>query len=73
MAENTCYTALNSNYWSPLTKQVEDLDDNYYVMKVEQHQKMDPRWEKILEKRRQRLAILDSGATSGAAGEKDKY
>jgi hypothetical protein len=38
-------------------------------MKVEQQQKMDPRWEKILEKRRQRLAILDSGATSGAAGE----
>jgi len=42
-------------------------------MKVEQQQKMDPRWEKILEIRRQRLAILDSGATSGAAGEEDEY
>ncbi len=49
------------------------MDDNYYVMKVEQQQKMDPRWEKILEKRRLRLAILDSGATSGAAVEEDKY
>ena len=34
---------------------------------------MDLRWEKVLEKRRQHLAILDSGATSGAAGEEDKY
>ncbi len=42
-------------------------------MKVEQQQKIDLRWEKILEKRQQRLAILDSGATLGAAGEEDKY
>ena len=28
---------------------------------------------KVLEKRQQRLAILDSGATSGAAGEEDEY
>ena len=42
-------------------------------MKVVQQQKMDPRWEKILEKWQQRLAILDSGVTSGAAGEEDKY
>jgi hypothetical protein len=42
-------------------------------MKVEQHQEIDPRWEKVLEKRRQRLAILDSGATSGAAVEEDEY
>ena len=73
MAENTCYTAFNSNYRSPLAKQVEDSDDNYYGMKVEQQQKIDPHWEKILEKQQQRLAILDSGATSGAAGEEDKY
>ena len=33
---------------------------------------MDPRWIKILEKRRARPAILDSGATSGAAGEEDE-
>ena len=32
---------------------------------------MDPRWTKILEKRRARRAILDTGATSGAAGEED--
>ena len=42
-------------------------------MKVEQQQEIDPRWEKVLEKRRQRLAILDSGATSGAAVEEDEY
>ena len=34
---------------------------------------MDPRWEKVLEKKQQSLAILDSGATSGAAGEEDEY
>ena len=73
MAENICYTALNNNYWSPLTQQVDDSDDDYYVMNVEQKQKIDPRWEKILEKQRQRLTILGSGATSGAAGEEDKY
>jgi hypothetical protein len=39
-----------NNYWSPLTKQVDDFDDYYYVMKVEQQQETDPRWEKILEK-----------------------
>ena len=72
-ADNIRYTALNNNYWSPLTKQADDSDDDYYVMNVEQQQKIDPRWEKILEKRRQRLAILDSGATSGAAGEEDGY
>ena len=33
---------------------------------------MDPRWIKILEKCRAHLAILDSGATSGAAGEEDE-
>ena len=38
-AENTCYTAFNSNYWSPLAEQVDDSDDNYDVMKVEQQQK----------------------------------
>ena len=70
--ENICYTALSNNYWSPLTKQVDDLDDGYYVMKVEPQQVIYPRWEKVLEKRRQRLAILDSGATSGAAGEEDE-
>ena len=73
MAENKCYTALSYNYWSLLSKQVKDSDDDYYVMKVEQQQKIDLRWEKILEKRRQRLAILDSGATSGGAGEEDEY
>ena len=34
---------------------------------------MDPRWAKILDKQRQSQAILESGATSGAAGEEDKY
>jgi len=38
-------------------------------MNTEQQKEMDPRWIKILEKRR---AILDSGATSGAAGEEDE-
>ena len=42
-------------------------------MQPQQQQDMDPRWTKILDKRRQRQAILDSGATSGAAGEDDEY
>ncbi len=42
-------------------------------MKAEQQQEMDPRWEKILEKQQQHCAILDSGATSGAAGEEEEY
>jgi hypothetical protein len=42
-------------------------------MNVEKATEMDPRWAKILEKRRLRHAILDSGATSGAAGEEDEY
>ena len=46
VAENICYTALNNNYWSPLTKQVYDSDEDYYIMKVEQQQEMDPRWAK---------------------------
>ena len=33
---------------------------------------MDPRWSKVLEKRIARQAFIDSGATSGAAGEEDE-
>ena len=50
VAENTCYTALSNNYWSPLTEQVDDSDEDCYIMKVEQQQEMDPRWAKVLEK-----------------------
>jgi hypothetical protein len=46
--------------------------DEGYIMKVAEQKEMDPRWAKILETQRQRLAILDSGATSGAAGEEDE-
>ncbi len=42
-------------------------------MKAEQQQVMNLRWEKVLEKQQHRLTILDSGATSGAAGEEDEY
>ena len=34
---------------------------------------MDPRWTMILDKLQQSQEILDSGGTSGAAGEEDKY
>jgi len=46
-----------------------ESEEDYYIMNTEQQKGMDPRWIKILEKRR---AILDSGATSGAAGEEDE-
>ena len=41
-------------------------------MNIEQPKEMDPRWTKILEKRQARRGILDSGATSGAAGDEDE-
>jgi hypothetical protein len=41
-------------------------------MNIEQPKEMDPRWTKILEKRQAHRGILDSGATSGAAGEEDE-
>ena len=42
-------------------------------MNVEKATEMDPRWAQILEKQRLRRVILDSGATSGAAGVEDEY
>ena len=75
VAENLCYTALvNNNYWSPLAEQVVDSEskEDYHIMNIEQQREMDPRWIKILEKRLARQAFIDSGATSGAAGEEDE-
>ena len=42
-------------------------------MNVEKATEMDPQWAQILEKQQLRRTILDSGATSGAAGVEDEY